>query len=1518
MSAERIAATGLYDARYEHDACGVGFIATATGKPTRAIVDQALIGLSNLRHRGAVAADGRSGDGAGIMTQLPCALLQREMEARHWIADPDRLAVGMIFLPRDVHKRDRCIALIDQQVSRGGLRVVGWRDVPVEPGALGQRAMNTRPEIKQVIVTRPVDLEEDEFERRLLLTRKRIHNTASASGEPSLYVVSLSSRTIVYKGLLAAPQLAEFYVDLSDPMYESAIAVFHQRFSTNTFPSWKLAQPLRFLAHNGEINTIQGNIARFNAYAAERSSQVWKDQLRELEPIIEPEVSDSAALDNVFELLTLSGRHPLSTMMMLVPDAYQQNESMPRDLYAFYEYHAAIMAPWDVAAALDRNGLRPMRYWITEDDLVIAASETGVTKIPFERVVESGRLGPGQLIAVDTIGRRIIRDEQIKRDAAGRRPYADWVDKQIIQRASRSVGEACHRLPEQFPDLVRMQKAFCYGLEDVERILESMVYTGKEPVGSMGDDTPIAVLSHQPKSIYRYFKQIFAQVTNPPIDSLRERLVMSRRIALGWRSCVMDEYEYGTGLVKFPTPIVTTDEFEWLINIGDWRLTHGWVDCVFPAAHGPGAMEVALQRICTRALELVESGRTLIVLSDRNVCPENARVPMMLATAAVHHHLIAAGKRSYCSLICDTGDLRDAHHFACLIGYGAALIHPYLALAGVSDVVGRDPRSADITLEQGIANYRQAVEEGVLKIMAKRGISTINSYRGAMVFEAIGISSDVIEKYFTGTVSRIGGVGLCALARDILYFHARAYGEEQGLSDLGIYHYRKDGEYHAANPTINKLLHRAVRNSDQEAYDRYVQMVEDRPPCQLRDLLEWREDENGIPLDEVEPAEEIVTRFCSQAMSLGAISPEAHEMLAVAMNRIGAKSNSGEGGESPSRYYTDGDSVPNPRLCVWQPHTGDFGNSSIKQVASGRFGVTPEYLVSAGEIEIKMAQGAKPGEGGQIAGAKVADHIAALRNAAEGSTLISPPPHHDIYSIEDLSQLIYDLKRINPAARIGVKLVSVAGVGTIASGVVKSYADCVQISGFDGGTGASSLSSIKHAGLPWELGLAEVQQTLVKNDLRGRVTVRVDGGMRTGRDIIIAALLGADEFGFGTLALVAAGCVMVRQCHLNNCPVGIATQREDLRRKFPGQPEHVIALMLFIAEQTRMILARMGFHRLEEIIGRVALLRPRSDVRLPKAPHIDLAPVLMDPDPAGTRARRRTQHRNERPEESPPLDEIVWRDCMPAVVGRTAVRKSFHITNRDRSVGVRLSGAIASHTRARGLADGGIDLRFTGVAGQSFGAFCNRGMTMVLEGEAQDGVGKGMSGGRIVVRQPRLAGRRPLDNPVVVGNAVMYGATGGELYAAGRAGERFCIRNSGAWAVIEGCGDHGCEYMTNGIVAVLGGIGRNFGAGMTGGIAYVLAGDAEAQHRFNNNSVEIGMLCPDGDEPLLLALLERHRALTGSDRAENLLAAWVCNVADFWVVTPRDPDGQRINQATHIKRQVLRSLKHENHLNLAG
>ncbi|AEB12023.1 glutamate synthase large subunit [Marinithermus hydrothermalis] len=1511
---------GLYDPRFERDACGIGFVARIDGQKTHEVLRQATTALANLAHRGAVSADGLTGDGAGVLTQIPHAFFRHALAQQGVpLEETPLLGVGVGFLPRAPEAQRTAVEIIEAVLEACGLPLLAWRTVPVDDTALGEKARATRPEIRQFFVRAPAGLDAPAFERLLYLARRRMEQRALHAGLEGFYIPSFSHRTIVYKGLLGADQLERFYPDLQNPAYETAIALFHQRYSTNTFPVWPLAQPFRLLAHNGEINTLQGNVNWMRAREPELESVLWGATLDEVLPAIQEGGSDSAALDNVLELLVMSGRDPLHAMLMLVPEAYEARADLEPNLRGFFEYHAGLTEPWDgpaalvfsegryAAAMLDRNGLRPQRYWITEDGLVVVGSETGIVPLPEDRVVEKGRLGPGMLLAVDTLEGRLLHDHEIKR-AYARPVYRVWVERYRKRPPEPGFGPQAEGVPAEREAFVRFQKAFGYSKEDYDRILKPMAAEGKEPLGSMGDDTPLAVLSRQPQLLYRYFRQRFAQVTNPPIDPLRERLVMSLRTLVGPRTGFLEERPEAARLIEFPSPILTEAEFAWLKALDEPGFRACVLEARFPAAEGPEGLERRVETLVREAERAVEAGCTLLILSDRGVGPEWAPVPMLLATAAVHHHLIRAGKRMRAAIVCDTAEAREDHHFACLLGYGATLVHPYLAYASVRDLVRNDPRKAvDVPVETALANYRAAVEQGLLKVMAKMGISTVASYRGAQIFEALGIRREVIERYFTGTPSRIGGVGLREIAGDVLRFHAEAYTEPAGLPDRGLYRFRKEGEYHAWNPTVFKHLHKAVRTQDFAAYQAYAAAVDGRPPMALRDLLTWKKARTPLPLEAVEPAEAIVKRFRTQAMSHGALSREAHEVLAVAMNRIGAWSNSGEGGEDRRRYRPYAADAPEVSLARWHPRKGDWGNSQIKQVASGRFGVTPEYLVSARELEIKMAQGSKPGEGGQIPGFKVSGEIARLRRAAPGTPLISPPPHHDIYSIEDLAQLIHDLKRVNRQATVAVKLVAEAGVGTIAAGVAKGYADAILISGHDGGTGASPLTSIKHAGAPWELGLAETQQVLVMNDLRGRVRLRVDGGLKTGRDVVIAALLGAEEFGFGTAALIAIGCVMARQCHLNTCPVGIATQREDLRRRFPGVPEHAIAFMFFVAEHVRLILAEMGFRRLEEIIGRVDLLEPREDVSLPRGARLELSALLADPDPSGTKPRRSVVPRND-PPEVPSLDEALSREAAEALQTRAPLARRYRITNRERGVGARLSGEIARLYGDEGLPEGTVRAYFQGVAGQSFGAFLTRGVFLYLEGEAQDYVGKGMGGGTIVVRPPQSARVQPHES-VILGNTVMYGATGGSLYAAGRAGERLCVRNSGGRAVVEGCGDHGCEYMTGGVVVVLGETGRNFGAGMTGGVAYVLDESGRFPDRYNPSMVRLERLEHELDEALLRALIERHYHLTQSPRAAALLEDWERALEHFWKVAPRPDLGTVTDQP--LEARLLEQVRNE-------
>jgi len=1483
MSMGDLGAAPLYSPAHEHDSCGVGFVADIRGRRSHGLLQTAVAAVVNLTHRGAVSADAKTGDGAGILTQLPHKLFVREVERLAGTApDPRHIAVAVLFLPNDPNARSRCVDIISAVLAQHGIPIHAWRPVPVEPSALGDKALATRPEICHLIVGRPPETSDDCYDRMLYLARKQIERRASEAGVTGFYIPSFSSRTIVYKGLVAAPQLAHFYQDLSDPDYDTALALFHQRYSTNTFPTWHLAQPFRMLAHNGEINTIQGNRNWTRAREAELCSEVWGDRISEVLPILQEDMSDSGSLDNLLELLVLSGRHILHAMMMLVPEAYQNMPHMDPDLHGFYEYHACLSEPWDgpaalafsdgtvVGASLDRNGLRPARYVVTEDGMVILASEAGVVDIDPGRIVEKGRLGPGMMIAVDTERGELLRNDEIKRRFSQAKPYSAWVRRWLIRpNAILSVPADVGRCDHE--GVLRRQKAFGYHLEDIDRILEPMAEEGREPVGSMGDDTPLAVLSAKPRLVYTYLKQRFAQVTNPPIDPIREKLVMSINSALGRRGSILEERPESARLIKLSSPVLTAGEMEWLR--GQEHLPVRTLEALFPVDDGPDGMRKALVRLCGEACEAVRQGCEILILSDVGVDARRAPIPMLLAVGAVHHALIRAGLRMRASIVAETGEPREDHHFACLIGYGAGAVYPYLAYETVAHLHHADEAGA-VDVSRHVVNYKHAVEYGLYKIMSKMGISTLSSYRGAQVFEAVGLSQEVVDTCFAGTDSRVGGAGFEEIARDVLAFHREAFGDGvTPLQDLGYYRYRHGGEDHAFKPSVFKALHKAVRGGRYEDYLEFAKEVEGRAPLALRDLLEFVP---GTPIDveEVEPIESIVRRFCTPAMSHGALSAEAHETIAIAMNRLGAKSNSGEGGEDPKRYH---------RLP-----SGDWANSAIKQVASARFGVTPEYLASARELEIKMAQGSKPGEGGQLPGHKVTEEIARIRHSVPGVTLISPPPHHDIYSIEDLAQLIYDLKHANPRARVAVKLVSESGIGTIAAGVAKAYADVIHISGHDGGTGASPLGSIKHAGVPWEIGLAEAQQVLIMNDLRGRVVLRADGGLKTGRDVVVAAMLGAEEFAFGTAALVAAGCVMARQCHSNTCPVGVASQRPDLRAKFPGKPEWVVNYMLFIARQVREILASLGFRSLDEVIGRTDLLRPKPGIELPKTQSVQLSAVLAQLDELGTRPRRHIVDRNDRPDA--PLDAIILQDAMDAIQGRGPVRLRYRIRNVHRAVGAMMAGEIAFRYGDQGLPPGSIECRFEGTAGQSFGAFCIRGVRLVLVGEANDYVGKGMSGGEIVVMPPPGSRFASHEN-VIMGNTVLYGATGGSLYAAGRAGERFCVRNSGARAVVEGVGDHACEYMTRGLVVVLGETGRNFGAGMTGGAAYVLDESGQFVRQYNPQLVGIERIVDPDDAAELRAMVERHKELTGSARAAEVLDGWDRYLPLFWKVVPHPAAG---------------------------
>jgi glutamate synthase domain-containing protein 2/glutamate synthase domain-containing protein 1/glutamate synthase domain-containing protein 3 len=1450
----------------------VGFVARLSGQPGHDIVAKAVEAVANLSHRGAVAADGKSGDGSGVLTQLPHKLISRELERHHAarIEATDLVGVGMFFLRA---KSDE--SLIERALAASGARVLLWRDVPIDPDQLGAGARATLPRIRQAFVV-PLGAERnaEAFEQSLYLALKAIEREAQDDG---VYVVSLSCRTLVYKGLFAAHQLPAFYPDLRDPDYESGLAVFHQRYSTNTFPTWQLAQPLRLLAHNGEINTLLGNRAWMRAREASLPAEV--------RPVIWPEGSDSTSLDEALQLLERGGRNVLHALSVLMPAAWESNSELSAEEQAFYRYHAPIVEPWDgpvglafsdgryVGAALDRNGLRPCRYKVTAEGLVVACSEVGAIELDDYRIVEKGRLGPGQMLALDLERHTILHDAELKQELAALRPWGTWLNARPPVGDSSSSSGAFRELTG--PPLHVLQRAFGYTNEDLKIVLRPMGAEGQDAVWSMGDDTPVAPFARAPRSLYAFFRQRFAQVTNPPIDPLRESLVMSLRTWLGPRPNLLQVEGPHPPLIELESPILDEAQLSAIrhqaaLRVGDLDATFAVDDLALATG---ATLEGALDALCARAEAAARDGAQLLVISDRAVTASRAPIPMLLALGAVHQHLVEAGLRSNVDLIADAGDAWDVHHLATLIGFGAGAVCPWLALRSARELGEDDARKEYPDAETAEHNYLKASAKGLLKIMSKMGISTISSYRGGQIFECLGLHDSVVERCFSGTPSRIGGFSFADLAPAVIQRHADAFTVEGGrLPDFGLVRFRREGERHAWEPSVIRAMHKAI--GDSGAWDEYLRLTEPpEAPAALRDLLDILPAGPALRVEEVEPWERIVTRFVCTAMSLGALSPEAHETLAVGMNRIGARSNSGEGGEDPSFYREHDD--------------GDRHDNKIKQIASARFGVNARYLAQAEELEIKMAQGSKPGEGGQLPAHKVTDLIARLRHAVPGTSLISPPPHHDIYSIEDLAQLIYDLKRVNPRARVGVKLVSEAGVGTVAAGVAKAYADYVLVSGFDGGTGASPLTSIKHAGSPWELGVAEAQQVLVRNGLRARVRLRTDGGLRRARDVVIAALLGAEEYGFGTASLVAIGCDMARQCHLNTCPTGIATQRADLRAKFKGTPEQVISFFVHLAEEIRELLASLGLHSIDEAIGRVELLRQTRSFN-----GVDLSAVLADPDPSGTEPRRSLLPRNDRPEDQEPLDEALLREATASLAEGTRFKAACVIRNRDRSVGARVAGEIgAGRLKPAQKAIGQrplpfFEARFVGSAGQSFGAFTTDGMSLTLEGEANDYLGKGMSGGEIVLMPADMARFAPHKN-TIVGNTVLYGATGGRVFAAGRAGERFCVRNSGATAVVEGVGDHGCEYMTGGTVLVLDETGRNFGAGMTNGVAYVLDETGQFPSRLNDELVQATRLMDADELSTVYELVREHFERTASRRAEAILDLWDVYRGQFWKVAPR-------------------------------
>jgi glutamate synthase (NADPH/NADH) large chain len=1485
----RTAQQGLYDPFLDRDACGVGFVVNIDGRRSHDIIQRGLAVMQNLAHRGACACDPTTGDGAGLLIQMPHEFLAKVCsESEIDLPRPGSYGVGMVFLPDDVFDRNYCEQQFEKVVREEGQRLLGWRNLPVDPSMCGELARGALPAIRQIFIGAGRDVTDPiALERKLFVIRKRIEYVIGESnlvGKQVFYVPSLSSRTLCYKGLLLPEQIPAFYEDLRDPDLTSALALVHQRFSTNTLPSWNRSQPFRFLCHNGEINTLRGNINWMRARERIFSSPLFGDDIRKIVPAIDQTGSDSAMFDNALELLHHTGRSLPHAMIMMIPEAWQNHESMSEAKRAFYEYHACLMEPWDgpasiaftdgtiVGAVLDRNGLRPSRYVVTKDGFVVMASEVGVLDIPPENVLHKDRLQPGRMFLVDTAQGRIVDDEEIKTDLASRQPYRTWLDLHLVQTKDLPPAEDAFAV-EPSEDLLSLQQAFGYTVEDLRILMAPMAINAQEAVGSMGNDTPLAVLSDRPQLLFHYFKQLFAQVTNPPIDPLREELVMSSVTTIGPGKNLFDETPEHCHQLELRSPILTNQELGQIKEIANRDLRAVTLPLGFHVVGGEQALRAALTALCARASRAVAKGATIVVLSDRGCVNDAvAAIPSLLATAAVHRHLIREGKRTRCGIVVESGEPREVMHFALLIGYGAGAVNPYVAYETLAAMV-RDGWFENVTVGEAIEHYMKAITKGLLKVASKMGISTLQSYRGAQIFEAVGLNREVIDQYFTWTPSRLEGIGLDGIARECAMRHHYAFGvapELDGELDTGgQYQWRRRGEYHMYNPETVVALQHAVRSGDYRRFKEYSALVDgtNEKLCTLRGLLKLKPGK-PVPLEEVEPASEIVKRFKTGAMSLGSISREAHETLAIAMNRIGGKSNTGEGGEDSVRYTPD----PN----------GDSRRSAIKQVASGRFGVTSYYLVNADELQIKMAQGAKPGEGGQLPGHKVDEYIARIRYSTPGVGLISPPPHHDIYSIEDLAQLIHDLKNANNRARISVKLVAEVGVGTIAAGVAKGKADVVLISGDSGGTGASPLTSIKHAGIPWELGLAETQQVLVINDLRGRIRVETDGQLKTGRDVAIAALLGGEEFGFATAALVASGCIMMRVCHLNTCPVGVATQDPVLRQRFTGKPEYVVTLMMFIAEELREIMATLGFRTVDDMVGRVDRLEVRDAVEHWKAKGVNLSPILHRPQvPAGV-ATRCVQPQDHGLEKA--LDNQLIELARPALENGTPVEISMPIRNVNRTVCTMLSAEISRRWGEQGLPPETITLNFTGSAGQSFGAFMANGLAVHVEGDANDYFGKGLSGGRIVVVPPRTATFRPEDN-IIVGNVSLYGATGGEVFLQGMAGERFCVRNSGATAVVEGVGDHGCEYMTRGVVVVLGRTGRNFAAGMSGGIAYVLDEDGRFEMRCNRGMVGLEGVTAN-DEAVLRALIERHLSYTRSSVAQRLLSDWAPSARRFVKVIP--------------------------------
>ena len=1485
-------AKGLYDPQFEHDSCGVGFVVDIKGRKSHKIVSNALTILKNLIHRGACGCEENTGDGVGILTQTPDKFFQRVCkELNIKLPEFGHYGAGMIFLPNDPEQSQRCREILENIVMEEGQKVLGWRDVPTDDSSLGPTAVSGEPTFKQIFIGRGKDVKDEaSFERKLYVIRKLAEHAiwgSDLSEQDRFYVPSLSYRTCLYKGMLTGPQLEPMFPDLNDPDFESCMALVHQRFSTNTFPAWKLAHPFRYIAHNGEINTARGNANWMRAREALCESSLFGDDLKKLFPVVIEGGSDSATFDNVMEFLHMTGRPLPHALLMMIPEAWSGHDTMDTERKAFYEYHACLMEPWDgpasvafldgevIGAVLDRNGLRPSRYYVTKDDMVVMASEVGVLEIPPENVLVKDRLHPGRIFMVDTKQGRIIDDEELKKQYATEHPYADWLKENLISIEKLPIPKQIHG--SDADTLLQRQQAFGYTHEDLKTLMAPMAANGLEPTGSMGTDTALAVLSDRSRLLYDYFKQLFAQVTNPPLDGIREELVTQVATTIGPEANLLEPTPESCRQIKIHSPILTNEELARVRDVNLPGFKTKTVSILYPVAKGGEGLDKALEGVFAEIDSAIDEGYTNIILSDRGINKEMAAIPALLATAGVHHHMIRSGTRTKAGLILESGEPREIHHFAVLIGYGIGAVNPYLAFESLGDMIGKG-YLPEMEHESAVKNFIKAVNKGLTKTMAKMGISTVQSYRGAQVFEAIGLNKEFVDQYFTWTASRIGGIGLEEVAKEMSLRHHHAFpdrpSQKPDLEWGGEYKWRRDGEYHLFNPdTVFKLQH-ATRTGQYKVFKEYTDLVNDQSEklATLRGMFEFKKSDQSIPIEEVESIENIMKRFSTGAMSYGSISQESHETLAIAMNRLGAKSNTGEGGEDADRFTPD--------------ENGDLRRSSIKQVASGRFGVTSEYLANADDIQIKMAQGAKPGEGGQLPGPKVYPWIAKVRHSTAGVGLISPPPHHDIYSIEDLAQLIHDLKNANPQARVHVKLVAEVGVGTVAAGVAKAHSDVVLVSGYDGGTGASPMSSLKHAGLPWELGLAETQQVLVQNKLRDRIVVQTDGQLKTGRDVVIATLLGAEEYGFATAPLVVMGCIMMRKCHLNTCPVGIATQSPELRKKFEGKPEFVENFFKFIAEEVREYMAELGYRTINEMVGQVDRLETSNAVDHWKAQGLDLSAILLKSEAAEGVGIYHVNEQDHGLDQSLDMKTLLPL-CKEAIEDKKPVDIIVPVLNTNRTVGTILGYNITKKYGAEGLPEDTINVHFNGSAGMSFGAFIPKGMTLTLEGDANDYLGKGLSGGKIIVYPPRHSSFTAEDN-VIVGNVLLYGGTAGEVFIRGLAGERFAVRNSGVNTVVEGIGDHGCEYMTGGRVVIIGPTGRNFAAGMSGGVAYVLADKKQFMINCNQDMVDLDPLESEEDVELVKSLLTRHLEYTHSHVANEILNDWDEYQSRFIKVMPKD------------------------------